>query len=90
MVELKCAVQCYAWGKIGLNSTVAQLAQHNPSFKLEEDKPYSEVLYKMASLKTIVFIFRLIATAPYQIVMDFKVPYSHLFSQVLIFAVFAM
>ena len=44
VVELKCAVQCYAWGKIGLNSAVAQLAQHNPSFTLEEDKPYSEVL----------------------------------------------
>ena len=43
VVELKCAVQCYAWGKIGLNSTVAQLAQQSPSFKLEEDKPYSEV-----------------------------------------------
>jgi len=44
VVELKCAVQCYAWGKVGLNSAVAQLAQHSPSFKLEEDKPYSEVL----------------------------------------------
>jgi len=42
VVELKCAVQCYAWGKIGLNSTVAQLAQHSPSFQLEEGKPYSE------------------------------------------------
>lgn len=42
MVELKCAVQCYAWGKIGLTSTVAQLAQQSPSFKLKEDKPYSE------------------------------------------------
>lgn len=43
VVELKCAVQSYAWGKIGLDSTVAQLAQHSPSFKLEEDKPYAEV-----------------------------------------------
>lgn len=42
VVELKCAVQCYAWGKIGLTSTVAQLAQQSPSFKLEEDKPFSE------------------------------------------------
>lgn len=42
VVELKCAVQCYAWGKIGLNSTVAQLALNSPSFHLEEDKPYSE------------------------------------------------
>lgn len=42
VVELKCAVQCYAWGKIGLNSTVAQLALNSPSFQLEEDKPYSE------------------------------------------------
>lgn len=42
VVELKCAVQCYAWGKIGLKSAVALLAQHSPSFKLEEDKPYSE------------------------------------------------
>ena len=45
MVELKCAVQCYAWGKIGLSSTVAQLAQHSFSFKLKEDRPYSEVCY---------------------------------------------
>lgn len=49
VVELKCAVQCYAWGKVGLNSTVAQLAQHSPSFKLEEDKPYSEVLLATAT-----------------------------------------
>jgi len=42
VVEIKCAVQCYAWGKIGLTSAVAQLAQHSPSFKLEEDRPYSE------------------------------------------------
>ena len=46
VVELKCAVQCYAWGKIGLTSTVAQLAQQSPSFKLEEDKPYSEVWFQ--------------------------------------------
>ena len=46
MVELKCAVQCYAWGKIGLTSTVAQLAQQSPLFKLEEDKPYSEVWFQ--------------------------------------------
>lgn len=43
VVELKCAVQCYAWGKIGLSSTVAQLAQHSFSFKLKEDRPYSEL-----------------------------------------------
>ena len=49
MVELKCAVQCYAWGKIGLDSAVAQLAQHSPSFKLEENKPYSEVLLAIAT-----------------------------------------
>ncbi|XP_015752095.1 PREDICTED: mannose-6-phosphate isomerase-like isoform X1 [Acropora digitifera] len=43
VVELKCAVQSYAWGKIGLDSTVAQLSQHSPSFELEEDKPYAEL-----------------------------------------------
>ena len=46
VVELKCAVQSYAWGKIGLDSTVAQLSQHSPSFELEEDKPYAEVCYE--------------------------------------------
>ena len=46
VAELKCAVQCYAWGKIGLTSTVAQLARQSPSFKLEEDKPYSEVQFQ--------------------------------------------
>ena len=43
VVELHCAVQCYAWGKVGSTSTVAQLAQHDPSFRLDEDKPYAEV-----------------------------------------------
>ena len=46
VVELKCAVQSYAWGKIGSDSTVAQLSQHSPSFELEEDKPYAEVCYE--------------------------------------------
>lgn len=56
VVEIKCAVQCYAWGKIGLTSAVAQLAQHSPSFKLEEDRPYSEVHVLLAtSVGRIVF-----------------------------------
>ena len=55
VVELRCAVQCYAWGKIGLNSAVAQLAQHSPPFKLEEDKPYSEVLLVTAT--GLIFFF---------------------------------
>ena len=54
-VLLRCAVQSYAWGKIGNKSTVAQLTQSNPSFKLDDNKPYSEVsdflkIYKMCML----------------------------------------
>ena len=56
VVELKCAVQCYAWGKIGLKSAVAQLAQHSPSFKLEEDKPYSEVFNSSNSNRADLFL----------------------------------
>jgi len=57
VVEIKCAVQCYAWGKIGLTSAVAQLAQHSPSFKLEEDRPYSEVLL-VTAVGLIVFVLK--------------------------------
>ena len=43
VLQLRCAVQCYAWGKIGPNSAVAQLAQNEPNFQLDEEKPYAEV-----------------------------------------------
>ncbi|RDD47718.1 Mannose-6-phosphate isomerase [Trichoplax sp. H2] len=43
-LRLLCAVQKYAWGKIGSNSEVALLAKSNdPQFLLEEDSPYSEL-----------------------------------------------
>ena len=40
---LKCAVQNYAWGKIGENSIVAELANQDKEFKLEGNQPYAEV-----------------------------------------------
>ncbi|XP_038050302.1 mannose-6-phosphate isomerase-like isoform X2 [Patiria miniata] len=43
-VALKCAVQQYAWGRIGKDSEVATLTQScDPSFQLKEDEPYAEL-----------------------------------------------
>ena len=44
--QLTCAVQPYAWGKIGENSEVAQLSQNgDTNFKLDVNSPYAEVAY---------------------------------------------
>lgn len=41
---LKCAIQTYAWGKIGLQSEVASLSQSaDPQFTVKEDTPYAEL-----------------------------------------------
>ena len=41
---LKCAVQCYAWGKLGLESEVAQLNHSSDeSFVIGSNIPYAEV-----------------------------------------------
>ncbi|XP_053451986.1 mannose-6-phosphate isomerase isoform X3 [Nycticebus coucang] len=41
---LSCAVQQYAWGKMGSSSEVAQLlASSDPLAQISEDKPYAEV-----------------------------------------------
>ncbi|XP_072033617.1 mannose-6-phosphate isomerase-like [Amphiura filiformis] len=41
---LKCAVNQYAWGRIGEESEVALLTQSNdPGFQLKKDEPYSEL-----------------------------------------------
>ena len=40
---LNCAVQKYAWGKVGASSTVAQLSEGNPGFELDPEAPYAEV-----------------------------------------------
>ncbi|XP_072881614.1 mannose-6-phosphate isomerase isoform X1 [Hemitrygon akajei] len=41
---LKCAVQHYAWGKVGSESEVAKLiSSNNPSIVIEQDKPYAEL-----------------------------------------------
>ena len=43
-MELRCAVQQYAWGKYGLNSEVAQLNGHgDPDFLVDETSPYAEL-----------------------------------------------
>lgn len=42
MYELECAVQHYAWGKIGNESTVAKLAQNNKDMVIEPNKNYAE------------------------------------------------
>nr|CAG4640927.1 EOG090X07LH [Eulimnadia texana] len=43
-MELNCAVQKYAWGKIGLSSLVAQLASANdPQIPIEKEAPYAEL-----------------------------------------------
>lgn len=42
--ELRCEVQKYAWGKIGLDSEVARLSRlANADFVLEEGEPYAEL-----------------------------------------------
>ena len=40
---LNCAVQKYAWDKVGASSTVAQLSEGSPSFELDPEAPYAEV-----------------------------------------------
>ncbi|XP_038639972.1 mannose-6-phosphate isomerase isoform X1 [Scyliorhinus canicula] len=41
---LKCAVQHYAWGKVGLESEVAKLTLSNdPTVAVEQEKPYAEL-----------------------------------------------
>mmetsp|Transcript_20097 Transcript_20097/g.51166 ORF Transcript_20097/g.51166 Transcript_20097/m.51166 type:complete len:249 (-) Transcript_20097:171-917(-) len=45
--QLKCIVQTYAWGKIGLDSAVARIAfaegSLNDDIELEESSPYAEL-----------------------------------------------
>eukprot|EP01099_Mayorella_cantabrigiensis_P004525 TRINITY_DN3410_c0_g1_i1.p1 TRINITY_DN3410_c0_g1~~TRINITY_DN3410_c0_g1_i1.p1 ORF type:complete len:449 (+),score=95.19 TRINITY_DN3410_c0_g1_i1:57-1403(+) len=43
LLELVCAVQNYAWGKIGLQSEVAKLQQTNAQFQLSPDQTYAEL-----------------------------------------------
>ena len=42
-MELNCAVQKYAWGKIGLESKVAQLAKNKPNSEIDANSPYAEL-----------------------------------------------
>lgn len=43
-MEIRCAVQPYAWGKLGHNSEVALLQEcAHPDFCIEETKPYAEL-----------------------------------------------
>ena len=42
-MELNCAVQKYAWGKIGMDSQVARLAKNKPEFEMDLDSPYAEL-----------------------------------------------
>ena len=43
MVTLSCKCQQYNWGKIGKESTVAQLVKNQPGFTVDETAPYAEV-----------------------------------------------
>ena len=42
-MELYCAVQEYAWGKVGPKSQVAQLSKNRPDFELKPDTTYAEL-----------------------------------------------
>ena len=43
-MEIRCAVQPYAWGKLGHSSEVALLQEcAHPDFCVEESKPYAEL-----------------------------------------------
>lgn len=41
--QLSAGAQLYDWGKIGLDSKVAQFSQCSPDFKLDPEKPYAEL-----------------------------------------------
>nr|BBN79882.1 mannose-6-phosphate isomerase [Hyaloperonospora arabidopsidis] len=44
MQKLQCVVQTYAWGKLGLESSVAQLKEAgDASFKADRETPYAEL-----------------------------------------------
>eukprot|EP00124_Ichthyophonus_hoferi_P001753 Ihof_evm3s101 gene=Ihof_evmTU3s101 len=43
ILELDCAVQSYAWGKIGTDSAVAQLSENITGFTAESNTPYAEL-----------------------------------------------
>lgn len=43
VVPLSCAVQTYAWGKVGDQSTVAALAKNQAGFTFDQHMPYAEV-----------------------------------------------
>lgn len=43
-MELECKVQNYEWGKLGLDSKVAQLQKGaNPDFLIDDKVPYAEL-----------------------------------------------
>ena len=42
MIRLSCAVQTYAWGKLGTESTVAQLAELNGDVAADSETTYAE------------------------------------------------
>ena len=42
-LKLSCAVQTYAWGKVGLAGEVAKLKSTDPGFSVKEEQPYAEV-----------------------------------------------
>uniref|UniRef100_H0WSF2 Mannose-6-phosphate isomerase n=1 Tax=Otolemur garnettii TaxID=30611 RepID=H0WSF2_OTOGA len=49
---LSCAVQQYAWGKMGSSSEVAQLlASSDPLARISEDKPYAEPILSAGKMK---------------------------------------
>lgn len=44
VLSLACRPQCYSWGKLGLNSEVAQLLLHsNSGTTIDPEKPYAEL-----------------------------------------------
>lgn len=44
VLPLACRPQCYSWGKLGLNSEVAQLLLHgDQGISIDPDKPYAEL-----------------------------------------------
>lgn len=59
---LRCAVQKYEWGKLGLNSAVADLSKSADSSFQVEDGPYAEV--STSRVKFIIHV-RLLKTSPH-------------------------
>lgn len=66
-MELECAVQKYAWGVCGMDSSVAQLAKAvQPDLEVADDQPFAELWMGThpsgpSVIKGIVFLYKILS-----------------------------